>query len=53
MATGQQVGYICKRGCGPSPLGVGYVSNEAGAYEKSASLQRCACGYSRRPQPGN
>lgn len=42
-----QVGYICKSCGGPSPLGVGYVDNSAGAAERSAGRTRCDCGNSR------
>lgn len=42
-----QVGYICKSCGGPSPLGVGYVDNSAGAAARSAGRTGCDCGQSR------
>lgn len=41
---GAAPGYVCKTCGGPSPVGVGYVSNEPGAAEASAGLTQCRCG---------
>lgn len=41
-----RAGYVCKRCNGPSPVGIGYVDCSDGAYERSAALTVCGCGYS-------
>lgn len=43
-------GYVCKRCGGPSPVGIGYVDNSAGAYERSAAVTVCGCGWSGEPE---
>jgi len=41
-------GYVCKR-CGDvAPYGVGYVSDEPAAVQRSRTTERCACGHSVR-----
>lgn len=43
------IGYICKK-CGDvAPEGVGYISREPAAVQRSATTVSCACGYSQRP----
>ena len=44
--TQHLTGYICKTCHGPSPLGIGYTDDTPGAYQRSAEIQRCACGTS-------
>lgn len=45
-----QAGFICKQCEGPAPIGVGYVDDSPGAYEKSAGLNACQCGQSKRAE---
>jgi hypothetical protein len=42
---------VCKQCGGPSPVGIGYVSTEEGAAERSATVTACACGYSVKSLP--
>lgn len=46
-------GYVCKSCGGPSPVGVGYIAQGQDAESASASVDHCACGYSRRPAGGS
>lgn len=42
----ERVGYTCKQCGGPAPMGVGYTSMEAGAWEASQGRAVCPCGAS-------
>lgn len=48
-----QVGYICKKCGGPSPVGVGFVDNNPSAemVKANARINKCECGYSRIASP--
>lgn len=48
-AVPPHAGYICKRCAGPSPVGVGYVSDTPGAAAASAGREACDCGHSQHP----
>jgi hypothetical protein len=42
-----KTGYICKQCSDPSPVGVGYASNQPA----TGDVETCPCGHSRKPVP--